>query len=159
MKIIVFSDSHGDLKYMKQAVERERPNHILHLGDMLRDAWAVAREFPDIPIDYVPGNCDFSPDQPVKLLLELEGRKILMTHGHIYRVKQGPGAAVEAARAAGADILLYGHTHQDYTDLSQGFWVMNPGSVRFGLRTTYGVITLEGDRTECRTIVMERKCD
>lgn len=142
---------------MRRAVVLERPDRIFHLGDMLRDAWAIAREFPEIPLECVPGNCDMCLDQPEKLLLEVKGRKILMTHGHIYRVKLGPGEAVAAARSAGVDILLYGHTHQDFTDLSPGFWVMNPGTVRGGLRTTYGVITLEGDRTECRTVPMERE--
>ena len=35
-----------------------------------------------------------------------------MMHGHTRRVKSGPMAAIYAARECGADILLFGHTHQ-----------------------------------------------
>ena len=33
MNILVLSDSHGNLSNMEEAVERERPQLILHLGD------------------------------------------------------------------------------------------------------------------------------
>ena len=36
-KVLVLSDSHGDVDAMERAVARERPDLILHLGDLCRD--------------------------------------------------------------------------------------------------------------------------
>ena len=61
MKILVFSDSHGNEDNMIRAVERERPSTldaIVHLGDGWRDAEALHRLYPRIPLEQVPGNCD-----------------------------------------------------------------------------------------------------
>lgn len=140
---------------MCAAVERERPDRILHLGDVLRDAAALGERYPAIPLDRVPGNCDYSMELPVKKLLELEGRRILMTHGHIYNVKVGIGTAVLAAREAGADVLLFGHTHEPLCDFYDGLWILNPGSCRAGFCPTYGVITLTEGKIDCRTAALK----
>ena len=82
-------------------------------------------------------------------LTELGGVRILMMHGHTRRVKSGPMAAIYAARECGADILLFGHTHQPVVDRSGDFWVMNPGCIGPSVRRTYGVITLEDGKVDC----------
>ena len=47
MNILVLSDSHGNISNMEEAVEREKPDMILHLGDCWRDAERLAeRTFP-----------------------------------------------------------------------------------------------------------------
>ena len=54
MKILVFSDSHGNEDNMVRAVERERPSTldaIVHLGDGWRDAEALHRLYPRIPLE------------------------------------------------------------------------------------------------------------
>ena len=53
------------------------------------------------------------------------------------------------AIGAGADILLFGHTHQPVVDRSGDFWVMNPGCIGPSVRRTYGVITLEDGKVDC----------
>ena len=54
--------------------------------------------------------------------------------------------AVQEGRKAGADILLFGHTHRAYCrQLEDGLWVMNPGASR----TSYGTILLEGGSITC----------
>ena len=55
MKILVLSDSHGNISNMEAAVEREQPRMILHLGDCWRDAERLAERYPDIPMEHVPG--------------------------------------------------------------------------------------------------------
>ena len=37
MKILVFSDSHGRLGLMLDAIEKERPQRVFFLGDNYRD--------------------------------------------------------------------------------------------------------------------------
>lgn len=149
MRILVLSDSHGCVEPMEQCVERVQPQVILHLGDCVRDAQRLEERYPDIPLLGVPGNCDYSGlDQPERLT-ELGGVRILMMHGHTRRVKSGPMAAIYAARECGADILLFGHTHQPVVDRSGDFWVMNPGCIGPSVRRTYGVITLEDGKVDC----------
>lgn len=149
MRILVLSDSHGCVEPMEQCVERVQPQVILHLGDCVRDAQRLEERYPQIPLLGVSGNCDYgSADQPERLT-ELGGVRILMMHGHTRRVKSGPMAAIYAARECGADILLFGHTHQPVVDRSGDFWMMNPGCIGPSVRRTYGVITLEDGKVDC----------
>ena len=48
MKLLVFSDSHGNIEHMRRAVEQERPDQILHLGDVMRDAVELSVAYPNI---------------------------------------------------------------------------------------------------------------
>ena len=59
MKLLILSDSHGDSTGMCRAVERERPDYVIHLGDHSSDARDLSRMFPMVPVAYVRGNCDF----------------------------------------------------------------------------------------------------
>ncbi len=151
MKILVFSDSHGDVQHMADAVASDRPDRVLHLGDVEPDARALGRQFPELPIDKVCGNCDGRrPDLAEEQVVEIDGRRILMMHGHTRNVKLGMGQAVWAAREAEADILLFGHTHEAFCEYQHGLWIMNPGSIRGSWSgRTYGVISLEGKDTVC----------
>ena len=88
MKAVVFSDSHGDTAAMREALEREAPDQILHLGDLAGDAERLGIRFPQIPLEYVCGNCDGFSLAPAVRLLELRGRRVLMMHGHTHGVRQ-----------------------------------------------------------------------
>lgn len=90
MKLLVFSDSHGNVANMEDAVRREEPDQVLHLGDVVRDADALRRRFPDLPMTRVRGNCDARSDVPEECLLERAGRRLLLMHGHTRFVKSGP---------------------------------------------------------------------
>lgn len=149
MKILVFSDSHGNTLNMKLAVERERPDRMFHLGDVSRDAEELGELFPDIPLEKVCGNCDLYSQAPNQVIADAGRRRFLLTHGHLYHVKLGIGSAVQAARKAGVDLLAFGHTHEALCVLDDGLWILNPGSIRGGYRPSYGVILLENDKLTC----------
>ena len=85
MNILVLSDSHGNISNMEEAVEREKPDMILHLGDCWRDAERLAERYPDIPMEHVPGNCDCRPEEPAEKLLFLGDCRVLICHGLILR--------------------------------------------------------------------------
>ena len=90
MKILVLSDSHGQFSAMEDAVLRERPDYIFHLGDHQRDARKLGKRFPDYPVISVPGNCDLPlPTETLTVRQELGGVSMLLTHGHAYGVKGG----------------------------------------------------------------------
>lgn len=68
-RVLVLSDSHGNVGNMIRAVKREEPDMILHLGDCVVDADALRREFPHITMVNVPGNCDFHGEIQRDLLI------------------------------------------------------------------------------------------
>ena len=157
MKIVVFSDSHGNVTNMKKVVEKERPDHIFHAGDVARDADALRSAFPDIPLEGVCGNCDHDSDMPAQLIADVQGRRVMLCHGHLYHVKLGMGAAVAAARKAKVDALVFGHTHEALCMESEGLWILNPGSIRDGWRPSYGVMELSQDGITCHITELQRE--
>ena len=50
MRILVLSDSHGNVDNMARAVELTAPDRVLHLGDCQRDLTALRGRFPALPI-------------------------------------------------------------------------------------------------------------
>ncbi len=154
MNITVFSDSHGRVAQIKDMMSRtaacvQKPDAILFLGDGLSDLGAV-----DYPVVAVRGNCDmfFAADVPEERVLTLGGYRILMLHGHTVGVKHGMVQALAAAVRAGADILLFGHTHEKCAEtfgagtvymgvrFEKTLYVMNPGSLADGY---FGTLTLK----------------
>ena len=145
MKILVFSDSHGNEDNMVRAVERERPSTldaIVHLGDGWRDAEALHRLYPRIPLEQVPGNCDLG---------RFEERERVVFFG----VKSSLLRASYEARERGAQALLYGHTHIPHIDYHDGLWLVNPGSIGDHRRPSYGVLTVEGDKLSPANFTLE----
>ena len=59
-RILVLSDSHGNVNNMIYAVKETDPDMIIHLGDCWTDAARLKTKFPHIPMEQVPGNCDCS---------------------------------------------------------------------------------------------------
>lgn len=146
-RILVFSDSHRSLGNMYEAVERLKPNLVIHLGDMLRDAQELSHAYPMQAIVMVPGNCDGWTDEPLQKLIEVQGKKILLSHGHIWQVKHSYDAALAAARRAGADLVMFGHTHRAYCAHEEdGLWVLNPGSARY----SYAIVRITGGEIDCQ---------
>ena len=88
MTVLVLSDSHGDVEAMAQAVEKTNPDLIVHLGDCWRDAEELRMLFPRIPMEQVPGNCDFRPGEAAEKLVFWDGLRVLLCHGHTYGKKK-----------------------------------------------------------------------
>lgn len=140
MKILVFSDSHGRLGPMLDAVGQERPQRVFFLGDNYRDGQALLDAYPDLPMELVRGNCDWDR-APDELIVEAGGVKFLLAHGHRYGVKSGTGQLAQAAREKGVDVACFGHTHKALDQPDKGVWLFNPGTAG-GIhnRVGYGVI-------------------
>ncbi len=143
MKLLVMSDSHGNVANMLEAVRRETPDRVIHLGDCWRDAEHLHDRCPDIPLDHVPGNCDFRfTEEPAEQLLQFGGRRILICHGHTYSVKQSLLMAGLASEEKGLDAFLFGHTHRALCDYHGKTLFLNPGSIGES-RGYYAILTVE----------------
>lgn len=156
MKILVLSDSHSTMSFMRRCVEAVRPDAIVHLGDHFDDGEALKEEYSRIPFYQVPGNCDryrCPPGQPEILILPVCGVLLYMTHGHKHSVKSYLGALLRDARASGAAAALYGHTHvADCHREADGLWVLNPGSCGY-FGGSAGVLEVDGGKIRsCRLI-------
>ena len=163
MKLMIASDIHGSAYYcrkMLDAFAREQADRLLLLGDFL---YHGPRN--DLPKDYNPkeviamlnplkqsllcvrGNCDTEVDQMVLefpilsdyCLLEVNGKTIFATHGHIYNPDHLPPLR-------DGDILLNGHTHIPANQDMGTYTYVNPGSVSIPKNGSgHGYMILEDD--------------
>lgn len=141
MKAAVFSDTHHNTEPMLEAVRLCRPDLIIHLGDHDRDTLCLEREFPDIPLYRVCGNCDFAPIAPIADIVPLGPVKALICHGHTYNVDWGGvDSLVYAAEERGCQLALYGHTHVPEQRQIGGVTVVNPGTAGKGRRLSWALI-------------------
>ena len=132
MKILVLSDSHSALSFMRRCIRTVKPDVVIHLGDHYDDGQVMAEENPHIRFHQVPGNCDRyrCPPGAVEVCsYPIGGVWVHMTHGHRNGVTMGIGSLLADARKMGAQVVLYGHTHRaECHQEPDGLWVMNPGS-------------------------------
>ena len=146
MKLMIASDLHGSSYWcarMLEFFEKEQPDRLIFLGDILYhgprndlpEAYAPKQVIAQLSplkekILCVRGNCDSEVDQmvlPFPVLadygfLELSGRAVYLTHGHVIN-KAHP------LPFAKGDILLHGHTHVPACEDCGDFTYLNPGSV------------------------------
>lgn len=156
MKILVLSDSHASLSFMRECIRRTQPDGVVHLGDYYEDGAVIAREYPLLPFWQVPGNCDlyrFGADEPESLLITPGGVRLFITHGHRQHVKSGCGALLAQARSRQAAAALFGHTHVPLCQQSDdGIWLLNPGSCGY-FGGSAGMICIEnGKISGCRLL-------
>ncbi len=149
MKILVMSDSHSSLRFMRLCIDRLKPQHVIHLGDLLEDAQAIRDVYPHIRFHMVPGNCDsymVRNQEPAVLCYAIDGVRLMMTHGHLHGVKSGLSRLIREAGEMKVQGVLFGHTHspfEKYFNVSRGgVYLFNPGSIGMGSAPSYGVITL-----------------
>lgn len=160
MELLIFSDSHGRTEGMHWAIEHQvrRPDAVCFLGDGIRDAESLEYTVPRWYT--VRGNCDWGilgAAYTEDLVISLEGHRILLTHGHAYGVKEGCGRLLSHAVEIGADIVLYGHTHEpmnvtvpagtcvEGVTVPRTTYLFNPGSIG-GYERSFGTLYLRGDR-------------
>ncbi len=143
MRAAVFSDTHHNTAPMLEAVRRCRPDLIIHLGDHDRDTLCLERDFPDIPLYRVSGNCDFAPIAPIADIVPLGPVKAFICHGHSYHVDWGEvDTLAYAAEERGCALALFGHTHQPQQTQCGGVLVVNPGTAGKGRRLTWALIEI-----------------
>ena len=120
---IVFSDVHGDYK----AMQKLRPLICENDGAFFAgDGLSCVLQSNIEKLYWVAGNCDAYGDK--EQIIEIEGVKILLTHGHLYGVKSGMGKLYYRAKEVGANVVIFGHTHAPLTCEEDGIMFLNPGT-------------------------------
>ncbi|MFT8351003.1 metallophosphoesterase [Clostridium saccharoperbutylacetonicum] len=129
MLIGVISDTHRMLKYVNLAKEITKNADILiHLGDNIEDVEVLEQGFNG-KVYAVAGNCDYSSKYPKEAVIEVYGKKIFFTHGDLYGVKRTINNIYYKGKELGADIVLFGHTHEQMIERDEKLILMNPGSI------------------------------
>ena len=137
--LLVASDTHGDLQLLQRTLAAHpEVSAVLHLGDFCEDAVRLAGLI-GVPVHGVCGNGDYACRHgcPLETVVTVEGRRILIGHGHRFEVKSGLSrlTAHAASIRPPVDIALFGHTHrpsQRIVERHEGgrFLLLNPGTAR-----------------------------
>lgn len=163
MKLFFISDIHGSEYYLNKALERfnkEQADYLVILGDYLyhgarnplpkgyepKKVTAILNSLADKIIS-IRGNCDSEVDQMVLnfpimadySIIFYEGKKLFITHGHIYNENNMP-------KLKDNDVLIHGHTHIPRAEKVDNVFLLNPGSISLPKENNphaYGI--LEGD--------------
>jgi uncharacterized protein len=152
MLIGILSDSHGRAERTRSAVSvllQHGVSLLLHLGDLGGEA--VIDELVGHNARIVLGNCDW-PEQPLIRhanrvgvqvdhplgSLEVAGRGILFTHGHLPQ-------AMSAALAQRPAYLLHGHSHELRDERIGPTRVINPGALFRAARYTAAILDPAND--------------
>ena len=156
MKILVLSDSHSGLSFMRRCIRAVKPDAMIHLGDYFDDGETMAEENSHIRIHQVPGNCDryrMVRYEPEIRCYPVGGVKMYMTHGHLHNVKENRYKLLLEARKMDAQAVLYGHTHiADCHREEDGLWVMNPGACGSSGGSVGLIEIQDGMITECKIL-------
>lgn len=141
MKIIVISDSHGNLMTLRDIVlSNNDAEVIIFCGDGYKDIQELRLLYPEKMIMAVRGNCDWYCDNPDTQEITLCGKKIFAAHGHLFGVKQGYSRIIQHGKSINADIVLFGHTHNQFLSVEDDMIVLNPGSASYSKK--YALIEL-----------------
>lgn len=155
MKIVVLSDTHMPQK-AKKLPERlledlQKADLIIHAGDWnLLDLYNELQTYA--PVKGVTGNVDGDEIRkilPEKIIIEAEGFKIGVVHGHGTKQTTEKRAAA-AFQGENVDCIIFGHSHIPKHYERHGVLMFNPGSPTDKRREknySHGIIIIDNELT------------
>ncbi len=154
MRIMVVSDTHGNNLAPLTLLDGTGAKLLIHLGDEINDAKFI-EPLLDIPLIKIPGNCDLGATEPRELVVTIAGKRFFITHGDIYRVKNGLESLVRKATEKKAAVVLFGHTHIPYVHKQDGILLVNPGALMAGnAAKSYAILTVKVDAVSAEIIYL-----
>lgn len=146
MRILIVSDTHGDIDYFNDVIGREgRFDMVIHCGDGSGEADYFEKR-ADCPVYAVKGNCDLFSREPITRIVTVCGKRLYVEHG--VRICGFERAEFDRfARDNNVDAILYGHTHRQRLERTDRTWIINPGSLarpRDGSKS-YVILTVGDD--------------
>jgi putative phosphoesterase len=161
MRLLVLSDTHARRpEEVSAEIIRavEEADLAVHCGDFVGHAVLEALRKASRRFVGVHGNLDAGDvrqELPARETLELEGKKIAITHP----AYGGPPWGLEEKvlrEFPGVDIIFFGHTHEPLKAYRSGVLLFNPGQGYGSSRSpgSYGLITLEGGEIEAEIVFL-----
>lgn len=151
-KLVVISDSHLRPNILKH-IKKMQPdaNYYIHCGD----SELKKKELEGYLV--VEGNHDYSNEYEKEIILEIEGIRFLIIHGHeqgILNVYQtdiqdyisNQKKFTKYCQSKGVDVVLFGHIHRFLDQTYENIRYINPGSCAYSRDwkdATYCVIEIE----------------
>ncbi len=180
-RLLVLSDSHGRYGVVESIVRRfgSECDAIIFCGDGVSDiatllykAKADKKLMECVPpvIAAVHGNCD-PASYPIDkgtlyfselIELKVNGRDILVTHGHNQGVDWGLDTLGLEMQVSECTTAFYGHTHVAHEENIKNFKLVNPGSCsrpRGGQAPGFAIATVEKNFVDMAFIKMEMGSD
>lgn len=177
--ILAVSDSHENPSIIKKILEEfsERSDVFVFSGDGAQDITDIldslkkdkklAKNFPPVaviaggngddssyPVSFNPTKEKISKDEfilqiPRTVNFTAAGKKILVTHGHIFGVYYGMSEIEKQASLDKADVVIYGHSHIASKSETPSVTFINPGSCtlpRRGLPPSFALIEISREQ-------------
>ncbi len=146
MRLLVVSDSHRHYQTLRKILLlHKNSDRIIFLGDGIDDFDKLDLPFPISPI-LISGNNDWGSISPKSETLTFDGVKVFCTHGHLEHVKYGLDILTNIALENEISLVLYGHTHFQAYEYSDGLHLFNPGAVMDG---NYGLVDIVNGQIMC----------
>lgn len=123
--IAAFADSHQTPIPERLEAVIEESEFVFFLGD---GTAALGNLVFHYGFHGVSGNCD-TKNLPEEEIIEIEGFKVLLTHGDKYNVKDDLTALAMRAKELDCNVVFYGHTHFAEIDRYENITFVCPGSI------------------------------
>ena len=148
-RIVAISDTHAkNLDALPKALltEISDADIVVHCGDytsitLLKELRDLAKRFVGVygNVDTI----DVRQEVPKKTVFDIDGKKIGVIHPHWGGASFGIEEAI-AKEFHNVDLILFGHTHDAWTDTIDGVTFLNPGQAysAFMEKATAGIITV-----------------
>jgi len=131
MKALIISDTHRRNDNFLKVIEQVAPvDLVIHCGDV-EGSQHLIQNAAGCPVQCVAGNNDYFGDLPSELEFMVGKYRVWVTHGHHYYVSMSIEYLKREARAKGADIVMFGHTHRPIVNWENDLVVVNPGSLSY----------------------------
>lgn len=88
---------------------------------------------------------------------EVEGKKLLITHGHLHNVKLNLDELIIHAKEIGVDAAIYGHTHCALNEVIDNILFFNPGSTiypKYG-KESFGILEISEQKIKGTIVSLE----
>lgn len=159
MKYMIISDIHGGILQLNKVLDiysNEHCSKLLILGDLFDYGFSITRD--DIVnrlnimkenIIAVSGNCDNNIkdilfDMPYINKIDLNNKKIILTHGHLY--------SKEYLSNSDTDIILIGHSHVANIEVINNKLIINPGSISKSRRGENSFAIIDENKVTIRNL-------
>ena len=163
-KLLVISDTHGSIQSLKAVLDWAKNNSppagticaAAFLGDGIADLrpaaeaseffcdWKVVGGNNDYGYEMMGGKSSFGAYSPPEAaVFDFADNRFFICHGHRHNLYSGHFTLIAAARGAGANVVLFGHSHVPFQKNADGILLVNPGSIgrpRSRIGSTFAVI-------------------